>query len=198
MNNSLKINNHYETPYLNNSNLATHLYKKERMIFLYGNVTSVLVNSIIKQVLLLDRINHEEITLFINTGGGSVDSGMALYDILHIVKSPIHTIVTGAAYSMGAILLLAGKKRSILKNSRIMFHLPIISFEKAHINQVSFENTHNELKKTKKLLLDIVLSKTDNFNNNKELFLDILEKRDFFLGAKEAKEYKIIDKILEY
>ena len=100
----------------------------QREIGCVGEITTESVNSIITQILYLSRQDDQkEITIYINSPGGEVSSGLALYDIMQAVKCPIHTVCIGIAASMGAILFAAGDKRDILPHARVMIHDPLIS-----------------------------------------------------------------------
>ena len=100
---------------------------KDRIILLSGEIDDECANSVIAQLLYLDSLNNEEISLYINSPGGSVTSGMAIYDTMNFVKSDVSTICLGMAASMGAFLLSSGKKgkRYALPNSEIMIHQPL-------------------------------------------------------------------------
>lgn len=99
----------------------------KRKIELIGEVNDTSVNNIISQMLHLNEESNEEIVLYINSGGGSVNSGLALYDVMQAIKSPIKTVCIGMAASMAALLFIAGDKREILKHSEVMIHDPLIS-----------------------------------------------------------------------
>jgi ATP-dependent Clp protease protease subunit len=103
-------------------------FLKQRKIFLWSPVDDESAERIVKQFLYLDSKNHDEITLFINSPGGVVSSGLAVYDVMQAVKSPVATVVSGQAASFGAVLLAAGAKgrRYAWPNSRVMIHQPLI------------------------------------------------------------------------
>lgn len=165
---------------------------KDRIIILSGEIDDNLANSIIAQILYLDSINNEDINMYINSPGGSITSGMAIYDTMNFVKSKVSTTCIGMAASMGAFLLSSGEKgkRYILPNAEVMIHQPLggakgqateikIAAERIlklrdKLNQILSKNTGQDIKK---------------IENDTE--------RDNFMSAKEALGYGIIDKIIE-
>jgi ATP-dependent Clp protease protease subunit len=165
---------------------------KERIIFLGSAIDDNLSSLIIAQLLFLESEDPEkDINLYINTPGGSVSAGLAIFDTMNYIKPDISTICIGQAASMGAFLLAAGKKgkRFALPNSRIMIHQPLGEVE----GQASDIEIHaEEILKLKKKL-NKILSETTNTN------IKTIEKdtdRNFFLSAEESIKYGIIDEIL--
>ncbi|MGG4267312.1 ATP-dependent Clp endopeptidase proteolytic subunit ClpP [Peribacillus simplex] len=165
---------------------------KDRIIMIGEEITDHLANSVVAQLLFLAAdAPDKEITIFINSPGGSTSAGFAIYDTMQYIKPDIRTVCTGMAASFGAMLLLAGTKgkRCALPNSEIMLHQPLggargqateieisarrILKLKDHINQIISERTRQPIEK--------VAKDTD---------------RDYFLSANEAKEYGIIDEII--
>ena len=100
---------------------------KDRIIFIGGEINDDLANMIISELLFLDSKSHDEISIYINSPGGSITSGMAIYDTMNFVKSPVSTICVGMAASMASVLLASGEKgkRYILPNSEVMIHQPL-------------------------------------------------------------------------
>jgi len=165
---------------------------KNRIIILSGEINDESANSVVAQLLYLDSLNHDDISIYINSPGGSITSGMAIYDTMNFVKSDVSTICLGMAASMGAFLLSCGKKgkRRILPHAEVMIHQPLggaqgqateikIAAErilklKAKLNQILSENTGKPLKEVEK--------DTD---------------RDYFLTAEEALDYGIVDTIIK-
>ena len=165
---------------------------KDRIIILSGEIDDSLSNSIVAQMLYLDSVNHNPISLYINSPGGSITSGMAIYDTMGYIKSKVSTICIGMAASMAAFLLSCGQKglRYALPNSEVMIHQPLggaqgqateikIAAErilklKEKINRILSENTGQDLEK---------------IQNDTE--------RDYFLSAEEALDYGLIDKVIE-
>ena len=165
---------------------------KERVIFLSGPIDDYISNLVVAQLLFLESENPEkDISIYINSPGGSISAGLAIYDTMQFVKPSISTMCIGQAASMGALLLAGGdeKKRFALPNSRIMIHQPLGGFQ----GQASdFEIHAKEILSMKKKLNEILASHT-----GKEV--DQIEKdteRDNFMNGEEAKEYGLIDKVI--
>ena len=165
---------------------------KDRIIILNGEINDNLANSIVAQLLFLDSENHEDISLYINSPGGSVTAGMAIYDTMNFVKSSVSTICLGMAASMAAFLLSSGeeKKRYILPNAEVMIHQPLGGAQ-GQATEIKIAAEH--ILKLRHKLNEILAKNT----NQK---LDTIEKdteRDNFMDSKEALEYGIVDKIIE-
>lgn len=162
---------------------------KDRVIILTGEVCDELANSIIAQLLFLDAQGHDPIYLYINSPGGSITAGLAIYDTLRYISSPINTICVGMAASMGALLLLAGDKRYALEHSEIMIHQPLGGFR----GQTSDVLLHAKwLESIRDKVNEIMAYHTKRTVEDIERDTD----RDHFLTAKQALEYGIIDEIL--
>lgn len=165
---------------------------KDRIIILSGEITDVNSNTIVAQLLYLDSINNDDISLYINSPGGSVNGGLAIYDTMNHIKSDVSTICVGIAASMAALLLSSGTpgKRYALPNSEIMIHQPLGGVQgQATDIKIAAERI---LKLKNKL--NIMLAK----NTGQELKkVEMDTERDNFMNAKESLEYGIIDKILE-
>ena len=164
---------------------------KDRIILLSGEIDDECANSVIAQLLYLDSLNNEEINLYINSPGGSVTSGMAIYDTMNFVKSDVSTICLGMAASMGAFLLSSGKKgkRYALPNSEIMIHQPL-GGAKGQATEIKI--AAEQILKTKEKLNKILSENTGQ--NLKKVEQDT--ERDHFLDANEALDYGLIDKII--
>jgi ATP-dependent Clp protease protease subunit len=166
---------------------------KDRIIFLGDQVNDPISSLIIAQMLFLEAEDPDkDIFLYINSPGGVVTSGMAIYDTMQYIKPDVATICMGQAASMGSLLLAAGAhgKRSALPNSRIMIHQPMGGFQ----GQASDIEIHaQEIIKTKKLLNGIYSHHTGQKIEKIEKDVD----RDNFMSAADAKEYGIIDKVIE-
>jgi ATP-dependent Clp protease protease subunit len=165
---------------------------KERVIFLVGEVNDHMANLIVAQLLFLESENPEkDISLYINSPGGSVSAGMAIYDTMNFIKPDVSTLCNGMAASMGAFLLSSGAKgkRFSLPNSKIMIHQPLggargqateieiaareIVKTRAHLNRILSENTGQPLSK-----------------------IEIDTERDYYLSATEAKDYGLVDEVI--
>ncbi len=166
---------------------------KDRIILLGFPIDDHIANLTVAQLLFLESEDPEkDIYLYINTPGGSVTAGMAIYDTMQYIKPDVVTICVGQAASMGAVLLAAGTKgkRYALPHSRIMIHQPIGGIQ----GQATDIIIHAEEIKRIKRMLNEILSK----HTGKPL--DKIEKdveRDYFMSAKEAQEYGIVDKVIE-
>ncbi len=166
---------------------------KERIIFLGGPIVDQVANSVIAQLLLLEHEDSKkDIKLYLNTPGGSVTAGMAIYDTIQHIKAPVSTICVGMAASMGAVLLASGAKgkRYTLPNSEILLH-QVMGGAEGQASEI--EITARQILKIKGKLNQILAKHTGQK-------LDKIEKdtdRDFYLTGAEAKEYGLIDEILK-
>ena len=164
---------------------------KDRIIILSGEIDDNLANSIVAQLLYLDSVNHDTIDLYINSPGGSITAGMAIYDTMNFIKSKVSTICVGMAASMAAFLLSSGNKnmRFILPNSEVMIHQPLGG---AQGQATEIKIAAERILKLKEKLNDILSKNTgqplDKIQNDTE--------RDYFLSANEALKYGLVDKIL--
>lgn len=171
---------------------------KDRIIILGTPVTDDVANSLIAQMFFLEMENPEkDIHLYINSPGGSVSAGLAIYDIMQFVKCDVSTYCMGMAASMGSLLLCAGAdgKRYALPHSRIMIHQPLIGGGGIS-GQVSDIEIHaKEMMKTKKKLTDIYVKHTGTDFETLTKAMD----RDNYLSPEEAKDkYKLIDTVVEH
>ena len=165
---------------------------KERVVFLVGPVTEVTANLIVAQLLFLESENPDkDIFFYINSPGGSVSAGLAIYDTMQFIKPDVSTLCVGQAASMGALLLCAGDKdkRFCLPNSRVMIHQPMGGFQgqatdiEIHAKEILYlRGRLNEIlaKHTGKTI-DLIARDTE---------------RDFFMGAEDAVKYGLVDKVL--
>lgn len=165
---------------------------KENVIFLVGQVEDHMANLIVAQMLFLEAENPEkDIFLYINSPGGSVTAGMAIYDTMNFIKPDVSTVCVGQAASMGAFLLSGGAKgkRYCLPNSRVMIHQPLGGFQ----GQASdFEIHAKEILSIKEKLNRLMAQHTGQDYETVARDTD----RDNFLSATEAKEYGLIDQVL--
>lgn len=165
----------------------------DRIIFLGLPIDDYVANIIQAQLLYLDSSDPgKDIQIYLNTPGGSVNAGLGIYDTMQYISADIATICTGMAASMGAILLIAGKKgkRSALKHSRIMIHQPMGGAE-GHASDL--EITVREIVKLKKELYEIIAIHSGNSVEKVEKDSD----RDYWMTSQEAKDYGMIDEILQ-
>ncbi|HVO28485.1 MAG TPA: ATP-dependent Clp endopeptidase proteolytic subunit ClpP [Candidatus Paceibacterota bacterium] len=166
---------------------------KERIIFLGGAINDAVANTVIAQLLFLDHEDPKrEIRLYINSPGGSVTAGMAIYDTMQFVRADVSTMCVGIAASMGAFLLAAGKKgkRYALPNSDILLHQVMGGAEG---QAIEIEIAAKQIIKTKQRLNQILAKHTGQSLSKIEKDTD----RDFWLSAEEAKEYGVIDEIVK-
>jgi len=166
---------------------------KERIVILNGPVDDHMSNVVVAQLLFLEAENPEKnITMYINSPGGVITSGLAIYDTMQYIQSPVHTLCVGQASSMGSFLLAAGQKgnRMSLPNSRIMIHQPSGG---AYGQAAEVEIYAKEILKTRALLNDLYCKHTGQPLSVIERAMD----RDNFMSAQEALKFGLIDKVLE-
>jgi ATP-dependent Clp protease protease subunit len=166
---------------------------EDRIIFLTGEITDAVANIIVAQLIYLEGKNpNKDIYLYINSPGGSVSAGLAIYDTINYIKCDVATICIGLAASMGAFLLASGTKgkRFALPNSEVMIHQPLGG---AHGQASDIEIQARHIQKIKNKINQILSEKTNQPIEKIERDTD----RDFYMGAKEALEYGIIDQIFE-
>jgi ATP-dependent Clp protease protease subunit len=165
---------------------------RERVIFLVGPVNDQTANLVVAQLLFLESENPDkDISLYINSPGGSVSAGMAIYDTMNFIKPSVSTLCTGMAASMGAFLLAAGEKgkRFALPNSKIMIHQPLGGMQ----GQATDIEIHaRDILKTKGQLNKILAQCTGQPLEKIERDTD----RDYFLEAEEAKTYGLVDQVI--
>jgi len=165
---------------------------KERVVFLVGPVTEVTANLIVAQLLFLESENPDkDIFFYINSPGGSVSAGLAIYDTMQFIKPDVSTLCVGQAASMGALLLASGEKdkRFCLPNSRVMIHQPMGGFQ----GQATDIEIHaKEILYLRGRLNEILAKHTGKPIN----VIERDTERDFFMGAPDAVKYGIADKVL--
>lgn len=166
---------------------------KDRVVFLGSQIDDQVANAVVAQLLFLETENPDaEISLYINSPGGSVTAGMAIYDTMNYIKCPVRTVCVGLAASMGAFLLMAGEKgkRLALPNSEVMIHQP----SGGASGQATDVTIHAEwLLRTKKKMNELMAQMTGQ--TVEKLSHDV--ERDYFMTAQEALEYGIIDEIYQ-
>lgn len=179
----------------NNNERVYDIYSrllKDRIIIINGEINNNLANSVVAQLLYLDSINNDDISIYINSPGGSVTDGMAIYDTMNFIRSDVSTIGIGICASMAAFLLSSGTKgkRYVLPNSEVMIHQPLGGAE-GQATEIKIAAEH--ILKTKDKLNKIL-----SLNTGKDL--NVIEKdtdRDNFMTSKEALDYGIIDEIIK-
>lgn len=166
--------------------------REKRIIYLDGEIDDKLAKEIIETLLKMDACNNKDITMYINSGGGSVSSGLAIYDVMNMIKSDVRTICIGRAASMASVLLINGTKgkRFILPNAEIMIH------EVSSFNMGKFTELKDRLDHTKSLndrLMKIIASKTNRTYN--QIKQDTINK-DNWINSRTAVKYGFVDKVL--
>ena len=179
----------------NNSERVYDLYSrllKDRIIFISDEINDNTANIVVSELLYLDSISHDDISIYINSPGGSITSGMAIYDTMNYIKSDVSTICIGIAASMAAFLLSSGSKgkRFILPNSEVMIHQPL--------GGAQGQATEIKIAAQRILKLKDKLNNILAINNNKNIEkIESDTERDNFMNSNEALEYGIVDKILK-
>ncbi|MBQ3278829.1 MAG: ATP-dependent Clp endopeptidase proteolytic subunit ClpP [Clostridia bacterium] len=166
---------------------------KDRIVFLGGEITDDTANLVVAQLLFLEMEDPDsDISLYINSPGGSVTAGMAIYDTMQYIKPQVRTVCVGMAASMGAFLLMAGEKgkRLALPNAEVMIHQPLGGAQ-GQATDVAIQAEW--LMKTKKKMTAMMAEMTGQ--NLKKIQADV--ERDYFMSAEEALEYHIIDEIYQ-
>lgn len=166
---------------------------EDRIIFLTGPIDSTVANTVVAQLLFLEgKDPDKEISLYINSPGGSVTAGLAIYDTIKFIKSPVSTICVGMCASMAAVLLASGTKgrRFSLPNGEVMIHQPLGGVQG---QATEIEITAKHILKTKDRLVKLLSNDT---GQNADKLRDDME-RDYYMSAEEALEYGIIDKVIE-
>lgn len=178
-----------------NSERSYDIYSKlleNRIIFICGEINDTLASTVIAELLYLDSLNNEDINIYINSPGGVINSGMAIYDTMNFIKSDVSTTCIGLAASMASFLLAGGSKgkRYILPNSEVLIHQPLGGIE-GQASEIKIASDHILSLKNK---LNKLLSK----NTGQRLSKIIKDTdRDNYMNAKEALEYGIVDKIIK-
>ena len=165
---------------------------KDRIVFLSGEIDDLTANLIVAQLIFLEAEDPDkDISMYINSPGGSVTAGMAIYDTMQYIKCDVSTICVGMAASMGAFLLTAGAKgkRKALPNSEIMIHQPL-GGAKGQATDIEIQARH--ILKIKEKMNSIIAERTGQ--DLEKVKQDT--ERDFYMSAEEAKEYGIIDQII--
>ena len=165
---------------------------KERIVFIGGPIHDDLANSVVAQLLHLEQEDSDkDITVYVNSPGGSVTAGMAIIDTMNFIKSDVSTVCVGIAASMGAMILSQGAKgkRYVLPNSRVMIHQPMTGVE-GQASDIAI--TAQEILKTKERLRDMLVDATGQKKDQIEKDMD----RDYWMDAPQAKKYGIVDGII--
>jgi ATP-dependent Clp protease protease subunit len=174
---------------------------KDRIVFLQGEVEENMANHLVAQLLLLDSQSNNPIHMYVNSPGGQVTHGLAIYDTMRLIKSPVHTIVIGQAASMGSLLAQAGDKRYITENARHMVHRVSSGTQgtsgSVHVQELEFEDAKRRLEESKKInekLTQIYVNHNSAGKTYEEVFETL--KFDTYLSAQEAVEWGLVDEII--
>ena len=168
---------------------------KNREIFLTGEINEESAVEIIRQLMYLDNRSSDPVTLYISSPGGSVISGMAIYDYINIMQSRVNTVCIGIAASMGAILFLAGRDRMILPHSKVMIHDPSFGGSASMAGQkpLEIQEKLNDLMETRRLLADVIAART---GLSRKQVLN-LTKKDTYFTAEQALSAGLATEILD-
>lgn len=168
---------------------------QSREIFLTEEVTTETMNELLKQLIYLEREdNTKEITIYINSPGGEVSCGLAIYDYLLLMKSPIRTVCTGTAASMASVLFLAGDKREMFKHTKIMIHDPSYgggSF--AGLKPLQIKEKLDDIMECREIIAGIIAEKTNR--SLEEIYAKT--ERDSYFSAEKAIEFGLATKIID-
>ncbi len=168
---------------------------KKRQVFLWGGVDDDTAREVVQKILYFDSVSHDDITLYLNSPGGVISSGLAIYDAMQYSESDVSVVCMGQAASMGAVLLCAGTsgKRYAWANARVLIHQPLISgnmYGPASDLQIQAE----EMLRIRQTITDILAKHTGQKKEKIELDTD----RDYFMSAQESKDYGVVDHVMSY
>lgn len=166
---------------------------QRREIWLTGEITSEVADAVIAQILHLDAEDPDaEITLYIDSPGGSVTAGLSIYDVMQAVSADIHTVCVGTAASMAAVLFAAGDRREILRHGEVMIHDPLVSGGLSG-SALTVQEKSNRLMDKRKVLCGILAEHTGK--NIKQIYK--VTAKDTYFGAEEAVQYGLADAVIE-
>lgn len=166
---------------------------QRREIWLTGEITSEVADAVIAQILHLDAEDPDaEITLYIDSPGGSVTAGLSIYDVMQAVSADIHTVCVGTAASMAAVLFAAGDRREILRHGEVMIHDPLVSGGISG-SALTVQEKSNRLMDKRKVLCGILAEHTGK--NIKQIYK--VTAKDTYFGAEEAVQYGLADAVIE-
>ena len=169
-------------------------FLEDRAIFIWEGVNDKSARAVVQQILYFDSLNSDEITLYINSPGGSISAGLAIYDAMQFAKSDIRTVCMGQAASFGAVLLAAGAKgkRDIWENARVMIHQPLIMGNMVGVAS-DIEIQAEEMLRIKGIMNNILAKHTGQNVEKVEKDTD----RDTFLSAEDTVKYGLADKVIK-
>lgn len=168
------------------------LLLSDRIVFINGPIDGLTANSVVAQLLYLDSEDSEkDICLYINSPGGSVTAGMAIHDTMRYIKAPVHTIGIGLAASMGALILASGNKRSVLPNTKVMIHQPLVSGDLGG-KETDIKILAKDLSNTRQMISRIL---ADHCKKPVDIIEQDIEN-DRYMSAQEALDYGLCDSII--
>jgi len=175
-------------------NKIAEKFLEDRAIFIWEGVNDKSARAVVQQILYFDSLNNDEITLYINSPGGSISAGLAIYDAMQFAKSDIRTVCMGQAASFGAVLLAAGTKgkRDIWENARVMIHQPLIMGNMVGVAS-DIEIQAEEMLRIKGIMNNILARHTGQDIEKVEKDTD----RDTFLSAEDTVKYGLADKVIK-
>ncbi len=162
---------------------------ESRILFIDGAIDSKMANYIITKLMYFDALNHEDITIYINSPGGNVSDGLAIIDAMELIESDVHTVGYGTVASMASVILSSGKKRRCMKHCRFLIH-QVFGGMQGTLSDV--EIAYNNMREIKNEVMGLLASNTGKNIEQVERDCD----RDYWLSAAQAKEYGLIDEIL--
>lgn len=172
----------YEVPV---PQILDNFYIENRILFINGIIDNITSVNFIRELIYLDSINHNQITVYMNSQGGSIEQGFAMYDTIKFIKSKVKMVVTGIAYSMGGIILQAADERCMTKNSFLMIHQGA-SYCEGKLDKLKAE--FESLDKMQKVINDIFTNRAG---------LKEIPKTEVYYNSEECLKLNLIDKILE-
>ncbi len=175
-------------------NMIEEKLLEKREIYLWGAVDDESAEKIVKRIIYLNNTGTGDITIYLNSPGGSISSGLAIYDAMQASKNPVAVVCMGQAASMGAVLLCAGAKgkRLIWPNARVMIHQPLISGS-MYAPATDIKIQAEEMLRIRQILNNILVKHSGKTFDQIEQDTD----RDYYLSAKDALEYGLVDKIVQ-
>ncbi len=168
------------------------LLLRDRIVFINGPIDDLTANSVVAQLLYLDSEDSDkDISLYINSPGGSVTAGMAIYDTMRYIKAPVHTIGIGLAASIGALILATGNKRSVLPHTKVIIHQPLVSGDLGG-KETDIKILAKDLTNTRRMVSEILAERCRKPIKTVEQDIE----NDHYMSAQEALDYGICDSII--
>jgi len=174
---------------------------KDRIVFLQGVVEAQMADHLCAQLLLLDSQNDAPITMYVNSPGGSVTAGLAIYDVMRHIQSPVHSVIIGQACSMGSLLAQSADKRYMTPNARHMIHRVSSgtggTSGSIHVQELEFEDARRHLEESKELNKRLTQIYVDHNSKGKTYDeLHEIMKHDTFMSAEQSVEFGLVDEVV--